>query len=212
MDYHEVQNFIQTYPTVLTLGEGKLRERIFWLKGVGVGERRYLGLQKGEKEISCFDDIEISTILIPSLRSLTPVIKSFPSLLTNDITSSSYVLTFLRDTCGVKNVGRFVTRLPPVLGFEVTELERKWRVIEEFGMTSYELVRFPAFFSYPYERIKVRFEYMKFMEIKRVPLDVVLRWGDGDFAENVCGDRDGGKRFREWGEEERRRWKEEEDK
>lgn len=63
----------------------------------------------------------------------------------------------------------------------------------------FEVVRFPAFFSYPLERvIKTRYEYLR--DCKRLPLslvsvDDVLRFGDIDFAVTVAGDEDDGRAF-----------------
>jgi hypothetical protein len=59
----------------------------------------------------------------------------------------------------------------------------------------FEVSKFPAFFSYPLERvIKTRFEYLR--DVKRIPapllsLDHVLCSGDKDFAMKVARDPDG---------------------
>jgi hypothetical protein len=64
---------------------------------------------------------------------------------------------------------------------------------------SFELSTFPAYFSYPLDRvIKARYEYL--YEVKRTPtqllaLDVVLRYGDKDFAGQVANDDDRGVAF-----------------
>jgi hypothetical protein len=63
---------------------------------------------------------------------------------------------------------------------------------------SFEISRFPAYFSYPLERVIVnRFEYLR--RVKKFPLDYfsvdeVLRYGDEDFAISVAQD-ENGKRY-----------------
>ena len=91
-----------------------------------------------------------------------------------------------------------VRRLPPILGYSVEdELVPKWEYLRKVcTQATFELSTFPAYFSYPLDRvIKTRYEYL-LME-KRIPtqfvaLDVVLRYGDRDFATQVARDTDGG--------------------
>lgn len=60
-------------------------------------------------------------------------------------------------------------------------------------------MRFPAYFSYPLERvIKTRYEYLikvKKIPVGLLPIDDVLRYGDSDFAKKVAGDTDNGASF-----------------
>jgi len=133
--------------------------------------------------------------------NLSSIFRSFPALLTLDVEKDVVpVVDFLR-SIGIANVGRFISRLPPVLGYSVDrELKPKWEYIQSvFVEARFEVTRFPAFFSYPLERvIKTRFEYLQ--EVKRIPLplvslDQVLRYGDKDFAAKVAKDGDGGREF-----------------
>lgn len=93
------------------------------------------------------------------------------------------------------------SRLPPILGYSVEkELNPKWEYLSLVCKFDYfEIVRFPAYFSYPLERvIKTRYEYLrdhKKAPISLVSVDDVLRFGDIDFAVSVAGDRDGGEEF-----------------
>ena len=80
------------------------------------------------------------------------------------------------------------------------ELKPKWEYLSQVCKFDYfEVVRFPAYFSYPLERvIKTRYEYLR--DIKKAPIslvsvDDVLRFGDVDFVTSVAGDKDGGKEF-----------------
>jgi len=137
--------------------------------------------------------------------ALPSIFRAFPALLTTDPDETMMpVVDFLRNEIGISNVGRFITRLPPVLTYSIEEeLLPKWKFVEEYCQYgTYEISRFPAFFSYPLDRvIKTRFVYMK--EVKRIPprfvqLDAVLRFGDKDFAVEIAGDTDDGAAFREF--------------
>lgn len=78
----------------------------------------------------------------------------------------------------------------------------------DFGY--FEVVRFPAYFSYPLDKVIVpRYEYLKAKAIpfQLVTIDEVLRYGDTDFARIVVGDRDGGALFSRFLEERSKRQK-----
>ena len=134
--------------------------------------------------------------------SLALIVRSFPSLLTLSVEGDMQpVVDFLRDTIGIADVGRFVSRLPPVLGYSVgNDLEPKWAFLDAaYPDARFEVTRFPAYFSYPLERvIATRFEYLS--RIKGIPsplisLDQVLRYGDKDFSVKVAKDMDHGAAF-----------------
>ena len=63
---------------------------------------------------------------------------------------------------------------------------------------SFEVGRFPAYFSYPLERvIKSRYEYLrdvKRLPVQMLPVDDILRFGDNDFA-NIIAKDDGGTEY-----------------
>lgn len=88
-------------------------------------------------------------------------------------------------------------RIPPVLTYSVKdELIPKWDYLTRVcQFPSFEIGRFPAYFSYPLERVIInRFEYLR--RFKKIPLDYfpvdeVLRYGDDDFATLVAQDVDG---------------------
>jgi hypothetical protein len=131
---------------------------------------------------------------------LSSMIRAFPVLLTMKIQDMQLVVDYLR-SIGVADVGAFVTRLPPVLGYSVEkELKPKWEFLKTVCMfAEFEIKKFPAYFSYPFERvIKTRYEYLSLKGISRqlVPVDSVLRYGDADFAVKVVRDDDDGKSFR----------------
>lgn len=141
--------------------------------------------------------------------NLPIMFRSFPMLLTLDVNKDMKpVVNFLR-SIGIVNIGRFISRLPPVLGYSVSrELQPKWQFLKKtIPNARFEVSKFPACFSYPLERVtKTRYKYLK--EVKRLPtqlvsLDQVLRFGDRDFAVKVAGDTDNGRNFDEYAEKRR---------
>lgn len=134
-------------------------------------------------------------------ESLGSIFRAFPNLLTIDIDRTMVpVVEFLRNI-GVSNVGRFITRLPPVLSYSVEkELKPKWEYLKTVSQYyGFEVMRFPAYFSYPLERvIKTRYEYLlsvKGLPVTLIPVDDIVRFGDADFATKIAGDKDNGASF-----------------
>jgi mTERF len=164
----DLPSVLQLYPALLRLDVEQMRNVVSYLVSLEVSE-----------------------------ENLGSIFRSFPVLLTLDIEHDMEpVVAFLR-SMGISNVGRFISRLPPVLCYSV---ERELRPKYEFLTTvctdaRFEVSKFPAFFSYPLERvIKTRYEYLR--DVKRIPtpllsLDHVLSSGDKDFAVRVARDPDG---------------------
>jgi hypothetical protein len=164
---------LQLYPAVLGVGVDHMREVVEYLLALEVKE-----------------------------ENLGGIIRAFPSLLTLNIKEDMEpVVNFLRDTVGISNIGRYITRLPPVLGYSVDrELQTRWDFLQTIVIDApFEASLFPAYFSYPLERvIKNRFAYLQ--QVKKIPpsllpLDSVLRFGDKDFATQIARDKDNGKAY-----------------
>jgi len=172
MTKDDISKAIQTFPTLLEHDVSRIKDIVKFLHLIEVDE----------------DDL-------PS------ILRSFPATLMLDVEKDMIpVVQFLRGI-GVRNIGRFVTRLPPVLGYSVEhDLKPKWDFLREVCQFDYfEVVRFPAYFSYPLERvIKMRYEYLR--DCKKIPIqlarvDDVLRFGDRDFATEIALDNDKGAAF-----------------
>ena len=172
MSKDDISKAIQTFPTLLEHDVSRIKDIVKFLHLIEVDE----------------DDL-------PS------ILRSFPATLMLDVEKDMIpVVQFLRGI-GVRNIGRFVTRLPPVLGYSVEhDLKPKWDFLREVCQFDYfEVVRFPAYFSYPLERvIKMRYEYLR--DCKKIPIqlarvDDVLRFGDRDFATEIALDNDKGAAF-----------------
>lgn len=164
----DLPRVLQLYPSLLRMDVEQMRNVVSYLTSLEVAE-----------------------------DNLGNIFRSFPALLTLDIEHDMEpVVAFLR-SIGISNVGRFISRLPPVLGYSVDkELRPKFEYLASVLTDArFEVSKFPAFFSYPLERvIKTRFEYLR--DIKRIPtpllsLDHVLCSGDKDFATKVARDPDG---------------------
>lgn len=128
--------------------------------------------------------------------------RSFPALLKLDIERNMKPVVAFLHSIGVIDIGRFLTRIPPVLGYSVErELLPKWRFLKTVSSDArFEVTKFPAYFSYPLERvIKARYEYIR--DVKKFPTQLVnvervVSFGDEDFATKILRDTDEGKEFR----------------
>lgn len=197
---------ISAYPSVLLLDAENqiLPAAAYLMEDLGIWEDdlpRVLQLYpallgKDISEMKTIVDYLISLEVSPD--HFSSIFRSFPSLLTMSVDNDiGPVVKFLRDHIGISNVGRFITRLPPVLGYSVdNELRPKWEYLESITADPrFDVSKFPAVFSYPLTRIQARFEYLK--NVKKVPtqllsLDQVLCYGDRDFSLKVARDKDNG--------------------
>jgi mTERF len=133
--------------------------------------------------------------------NLASIFRSFPNLLMLDVKKDMLPVVEFLQSIGISNIGRFISRLPPVLGYSVeNELRPKWNYLNSVSMyANFELSKFPAYFSYPFERvIKTRYEYLSSKQSPTdiIPIDTILRFGDKDFATKVARDDDSGQNFR----------------
>jgi hypothetical protein len=147
-----------------------------------------------QKVVEFLEALEISNDNLPIM------FRAFPALLTLDVDKDMMPVVQYLQSIGISNVGRFIARLPPVLGYSVeSELKPKWEYLNRVCMyANFELTRFPAYLSYPFERvIKTRYEYLaaKGFPTHIISVDTVLRFGDQDFATKVAREDDEGKLF-----------------
>lgn len=178
MTKDEVAKAIQNFPSLLKQDVTRIKDVVEYLRSIEVDE-----------------------------EDLPSIFRSFPATLLLDIEKDMVpVVDFIRGI-GVRNIGRFVTRLPPVLGYSVKkDLQPKWDFLTEVCQFDYfEVARFPAYFSYPLDRvIKLRYEYLR--DVKGIPIqlarvDDVLRFGDREFATEIALDDDNGVAFAKFAEE-----------
>jgi len=167
IDEDDVPRIIESYPTLLMTDLREMKMIINYLVLLGVSVDMFPG-----------------------------IFRAFPSILTLDIeTNLKPVVAFLQ-SIGVTNIGRFITRLPPVLGYSVeNELKPKWEFLKKVCQySSFEVRRFPAYFSYPLDRVIMgRYAYLheKGIPARLLPVDDILRFGDADFARSVAKDLNG---------------------
>lgn len=178
MTKDDVAKAIQNFPSLLKQDVTRIKDVVEYLRSIEV------------------DDEDLPSIF-----------RSFPATLLLDVEKDMVpVVDFVRGI-GVRNIGRFVTRLPPVLGYSVEkDLQPKWDFLTEVCQFDYfEVARFPAYFSYPLDRvIKLRYEYLR--DCKGIPIqlarvDDVLRFGDREFATEIALDDDNGAAFAKFAEE-----------
>jgi len=202
-----LSGMISANPDVLLLEVSHIMPIVQYLEEIGIDEEDVPLVLQTYPALVEADLVELQRV-VNYMRSLGVedaalggIFRAFPSIFSLDVEKEmTPVVSFLRGI-GVVNIGRFITRLPPVLGYSVEkDLRPKWEYLSQVCDFDYfEVVRFPAFFSYPLDRvIKTRYEYLR--DSKRIPaslvsVDDVLRYGDIDFAVKVAGDTDGGKAF-----------------
>ena len=86
---------------------------------------------------------------------MAKICRAFPSLLGLNAEQHFDPTVQFLSSIGVVNIGRYVQRLPPVLGYDVdTNLIPKWNYLrDELKLSAYDVTRFPAYFSYPLDKI-----------------------------------------------------------
>ncbi|CAM9885935.1 unnamed protein product [Chrysoparadoxa australica] len=118
---------------------------------------------------------------------LVKITRAFPSLLGLDPDVHMMSVVIYLKKLGVQNVGRFVSRLPPVLGYDpASNLKPKFKyLVHHMGLSVYDLLTFPAYFSYPLDSIiEPRTEFLK---LRRRPITLIglksaIASGDAYFA------------------------------
>jgi len=206
---------IAAYPQVLLLDGEKqiLPVARYLMGGLGIWKDDLSSLVQLYPTIfgKTIDELEtIVSYLVDELGvdedDLGHIFRSFPVLFTLDIHQDiEPVVSYLKTHCNVKDIGSFVTRLPPVLGYSVEkEIQPKWEFLKKMTLKpEYELNAFPAYFSYPFQRvIKTRFNYLASKNIfwfSSNCIDSVLRYGDIDFATKIALDDDEGVAYKAFG-------------
>lgn len=196
----DMERVVRAYPRILCAsirGELAPRVRFLW-KDVGVSEEdlpRVLQtfpllfavplprMQDVVKFLS--EDLTINS------RDIAKIIRAFPSLLGLERERHMSGVVLYLKKLGVQNVGRFVSRLPPVLGYDVnTNLAPKMDyLVEEMGLSVYDVLTFPAYFSYPLDTViepRTEFLIIRGRPITLVGLNIALQQGDADFARKVA--------------------------
>jgi len=206
----DLTKVVSAYPNVLLLDAEKqiLPVARYMMGGLGIWQNDLSGVLQLYPTIlgTKIEDLErvVSYVLALGVDEddLAGIFRAFPGLFALPIDSMESVVYYLK-SIGVEDIGAFVTKLPPVLGYSVEEeLSPKWEFLKTVSLQpAFELKEFPAYFSYPFARvIKTRFNYLAFKGISirfvSMRIDTVLRFGDVDFATKVALDDDRGEVFR----------------
>ncbi|CBJ32380.1 conserved unknown protein [Ectocarpus siliculosus] len=196
----DVERVLRAYPKVLCAsirGELAPRVRFLW-SDVGVSEEDLprvlqtfplvfaLPLSR-MKDVMAF----LSEDLSIGRNDIAKIIRAFPSLLGLERERHMAGVVRYLKRLGVQNVGRFVSRLPPVLGYDVeTNLAPKMDyLVEKMGLSVYDVLTFPAYFSYPLDTViepRTEFLAIRGRPITLVGLNIALHQGDADFARKVA--------------------------
>ena len=210
---------VRGYPQLIMLSISDLQSRINLLKSLVPGEGvarmveavpQLLGLDPETQIMPMVDFLEKDLSLPRS--DLIKVLRAFPALLALDVEADVLpVIRFLSDEVGIRDVAKFIARLPPVLGYKIDEdLRPKYDYFHDrLGLGPKELSRFPGYLSHPLEkRTMPRVEFLiqrglpspqgKTRDDKWVAspyalvtvgiLKRALTFGDRDFAEDLLGE------------------------
>ncbi|CAM9714409.1 unnamed protein product [Scytosiphon promiscuus] len=196
----DVERVVRAYPKVLCAtikGELAPRVRFLW-SDVGVSEEDLPRVLQTfpllfALPLSRMQDVMdfLSEELTINEKDIAKIIRAFPSLLGLERERHmDGVVRYLKQL-GVQNVGRFVSRLPPVLGYDVdTNLVPKMDyLVSRMGLSVYDVLTFPAYFSYPLETViepRAEFLSIRGRPITLVGLNIALQQGDADFARKVA--------------------------
>lgn len=206
----DLSKVVAAYPEVLLLDAEKhiLPVSRYMMGGLGIWQNDLGGaLQLYPTLLGMkIDDLERVVSYVLSLGvdedDLAGIFRAFPGLFAMPVEDMEVVVSYL-ESIGVRDIGAFVTKLPPVLGYSVEkDLKPKWEFLKTVCLQpEFELKKFPAYFSYPFDRvIKTRFNYLAYKGISirfvSMRIDTVLRFGDLDFATKVALDDDRGRAFR----------------
>ena len=205
----DLGKIISAYPSILLLDPETqiLPAAYFLMDELGIMEGDLVSVLQLYPSLLGKDVSEMNRVvqllisLNVELENLPIIFRAFPAILSMDIEKEMIPVIEFLEEIGISNIGRFVTRLPPVLGYSVeNELRPKWDFLNSHCMyASFELTKFPAYFSYPFERvIKARYEYLEAhgYPTDLIPVDTIVRFGEKDFATKVARDEDDGLRFR----------------
>ncbi len=204
----DLGQLISAYPSVLLLNaeEQILPTARYLVDELGIWEDGLAGVLQQYPMLLGKDVDEMKKVTAFLLylgveeEDLGSMFRAFPALLTMDIEQEMTPVVDFLIHIGVSNIGAFITTLPPILGYSVEkELKPKWEYLQKVCLQpTFEINNFPAYFSYPFDRvIQTRYDYLAVRGIARqlVPVDAVVRFGDMDFATKIARDDDGGKVF-----------------
>ena len=192
----KLESVTRSYPRALLASRAELLAPVEMLKrraGVAPGDAAGLveafplvfGLSAGQIErVLDFwtNDLGLRDEDVPK------ICRAFPSLLGVEVERQANVRAFLREI-GVNNVARFATRLPPVLAYDVdADLRPKMAHLAARALSVYDVVRFPAYFSYPLEGViapRTAFLEELGLPLTRFELKTLFTPSDEQFAERV---------------------------
>lgn len=122
---------------------------------------------------------------------LAKVVRAFPAVLTLDVECDMREKVNYFRCRGVINVGRIVKRLPPILGYDLdSNIVPKMEYVEqELGLSSYDILRFPGYFSYSLEKCiepRTKFLQAKGRSVTQSGLNMALALSDEEFCARIA--------------------------
>lgn len=135
---------------------------------------------------------------------LRKVVHGFPAVLTLDVEKDMKVVVEFFRARGISNVARLVSRLPPILGYDLeTDIIPKTEYVEQaLGLSLFDVLRFPAYFSYDLRnKIEPRTTFLQFIGVRiaEIGLNSALSWSDQVFCMRVGASLDSYDEFKKKG-------------
>lgn len=136
--------------------------------------------------VTCYLRDELGLSAVETARAL----RAFPALLALDVDHEIKSVVEFFKSRGVQNVGRIVSRLPPVLGYDLeTNIIPKMEYIEKIlRLSVFDILQFPGYFSYPLETCiepRTKFLLAKGISVSQAGLSNVVSLTDENFCKRI---------------------------
>lgn len=164
LDEDKLFSVVRSFPPILTLSvEGKLNTAANYLLG----------------ELCITPD------------DFTKCVRAFPAILSLDVDEEMRTVVKFFRSRGVINVGRIVSKNPPILGLDLdTDIIPKMEYVEQvLGLTAYDVIRFPGYFSYSLSKCiepRTRFLQAVGRSVTEQGLNMALAPTDEEFCERIA--------------------------
>lgn len=195
-----VDHYIRACPLLLGTPRWTMRNVVtFLVLQVGLSNEAMISVVKSfppiltcsvERDLKPVSQYLTKELNLDALR-LAKAVRAFPALLTLDVESDIRVVVDFFNSQGIRNIARIVSRLPPILGYDLeTNIIPKMRYIEnELGLSSFDILQFPGYFSYSLTRcIEPRTKFLLALgtSVPQAGLNLILSLTDEGFCSRIA--------------------------
>lgn len=194
-----IDYYVRACPLLLGTSRWTMRSVVTFLtQQVGLSNVEVISVIKSFPPIltcSVEDDLEpVFQYLIEELKldtlSLAKAIRAFPALLTLNVESDIHAVVNFFKSRGIRNIARIVSRLPPILGYDLeADIIPKMQYIEnELRLSSFDVLQFPGYFSYSLTRCiepRTKFLLARGRFVTQAGLNLILSLTDEGFCSRI---------------------------